>query len=223
MLSVQNITRAFGTKSALENVSFSVRPGEITGLVGPNGSGKTTLLNILTSMLKPSAGSFHIDNKIKMGMSISRKGFFDDMTTEKNLFLFAMLLGVTQTKVRETMKEFAIDFGNVRFGKLSAGMKQRVSLIPPFIRHNDLILLDEPSNHLDVDSILKLRATILRLKHSGVAFLITSHIFSDLEKICDRILFLKNGKLVTDSATDKLIQEYGDLESAYLNIFTPEQ
>jgi ABC-type multidrug transport system ATPase subunit len=158
-----------------------------------------------------------------MGMSISRKGFFDDMTTEKNLFLFAMLLGVTQTKVRETMKEFAIDFGNVRFGKLSAGMKQRVSLIPPFIRHNDLILLDEPSNHLDVDSILKLRATILRLKHSGVAFLITSHIFSDLEKICDRILFLKNGKLVTDSATDKLIQEYGDLESAYLNIFTPEQ
>jgi ABC-type multidrug transport system ATPase subunit len=218
MLRVHGLRKNFARKPVLDDVSFSVGPAEIVGIVGPNGSGKTTLLNILMDMIKPSGGSYHIDDGVKVGMSVSRKGFFDDLSVNQNLMLYAKLMDTGEDEVLEKMKAFDIDFGKIRFGKLSAGMKQRVSLLFPFVSANNLILLDEPSNHLDIDSILKLRSTIINLKQAGVSFLITSHIFSDLEKICNRILFLKNGKLVSDSLTNELLEKYGSLETAYVNI-----
>ena len=203
---------------ALDGISFSVGKGEIVGLIGPNGSGKTTLLNVLMGMIKPSSGKFQFSESAGIGMCVSRKGFFDDMTVKNNIALYSRLLNARAEKVCQVMDEFQIDFGNMRYGKLSAGMKQRVSLLLPFVCDNSLILLDEPSNHLDIDSIIALRKSILHLKQGGISFLITSHILSDLEKICDRILFLKKGILVKDSTTDELMQSYGSLEEAYLKI-----
>lgn len=215
MLIVKELGKTFLRKAALDNVSFSIAKGEVVGLVGPNGSGKTTLLNILMSVFDASSGLFQIPTGTKVGMAVSRMGFFNDMSVKNNIFLYAKLQGVEEAHALRVMNEFMIDFAGKQFGKLSAGMKQRVSLTIPFLRRNDLILLDEPSNHLDIDSILLLRKKILELKESGTAFLITSHVFSDLEKICTRILFLSGGKIFADRSTSELLQEFGTLEQAY--------
>jgi ABC-2 type transport system ATP-binding protein len=218
MIELEKISKDFGRRRVVDDLSFSVVSGEVVGLVGPNGSGKTTLLNIMMGMIKATSGNVRIGNGLRVGMAVSRKGFFNDMTVERNLFMYAALAGVEQRTVEQAMAEFLIDFGKMRFGELSAGMKQRVSLLLPFLTSYDLVLLDEPSNHLDIDSIIILRNKILSLSQQGVSFLITSHIFSDLEKVCTRILLLKSGKLMADRRTADLIQEFGSLEAAYLGI-----
>jgi len=217
MLTISSLTKSFGSRRALENVSFSVTKGEIVGIVGPNGSGKTTLLNLLMNLIFPSSGSFQFNGNVRIGMSVSRSGFFEDMTVSDNLLLHAKVSAVPESRVKTAMEEFSIDFGGELFRKLSAGMKQRVSLAMGFLDDYDLILLDEPSNHLDIDSILRLRGRITGLRDSrATSFLITSHILSDLEKICDRIIFLKAGRLIWIAATAEMLNKYGNLEEAYL-------
>src|SRR5690606_23418044 len=111
-----------------------------------------------------------------------------------------------------------IDFGHLSYGRLSAGMKQRVSLVYPFAMVNDLVLLDEPTNHLDIDSILLLRRKIIALKQAGVAFLLASHVVSDLERVCDQIIFLRNGRILENQPLGELLKNFGSLEDAYLKV-----
>jgi ABC-2 type transport system ATP-binding protein len=218
LLHSKNLCKNFAQKKVLSNIEFSIGQGEILGLIGPNGSGKTTLLNILLGMMQPLSGSFTTRKDLKIGMAIARKGFFDDMTVSKNIQHQASLLGLDQKRIDEGLSLFSIDYLDASYSTLSSGMKQRVSLLLAFARHNDLIFLDEPTNHLDIDSILNLRNLILKEKVAGTSFLITSHVLSDIEKICDRILFLKHGQLVQNVSTDDLLMTYGDLEQAYINI-----
>jgi ABC-2 type transport system ATP-binding protein len=218
ILSVKNLHKNFGDKVVLEDINFAISKGEIVGLIGPNGSGKTTLLNVIIGMIKPSNGAVNIARNTVTGMSISRKGFFNDMTVCRNLLLYARFLKVGEARVKELMQDFFIDYGDKPFGQLSAGMKQRIALAFAFLLNNDLTLLDEPINHLDIDSILHLRSRLLHEKQQGGSFLITSHVLSDLEKVCDRLLFLKNGRLVEDTKVDALINKYGSLEESYLKI-----
>lgn len=133
--------------------------------------------------------------------------------------IYAKLVKVDKIAVYSAMKEFDIDFGTKTFGTLSAGMKQRVALASAFLKQYSIILLDEPTNHLDIDSILSLRSTISNNRDKGASFLITSHVFSDLEKICDRILFLKQGRIAGDTTIDEILRKYGSLESGYVEIF----
>lgn len=221
ILEVVELSKSFGHKEVLKNISFSIGQGEIAGLVGPNGSGKTTMLNIITGMIKMNSGTFYLKEGTKVGMSISRKGFFNDMSVYENIMMYSKLMDARKEEVMQKMELFMIDYGKMRFGQLSAGMKQRVSLLLAFLGRKDLIILDEPSNHLDVDSIFLLRSIILKLKAENVSFLVTSHIFSDLEKVCDRMLFMKDGYIVTNASTSSLIQEHGDLEKAYLHVSSP--
>lgn len=218
LVSTTGLAKSFGTKSALNEVNLSIRSGEIVGLIGPNGSGKTTLLNVLLGVLQPSSGTFSLFPGLSVGMSVSRKGFLDDMSVRNNLLLYSGLLGLEAGRVDQWLAELSIDFGQLQFGSLSAGMKQKVSLVMSFISDNPLILLDEPTNHLDVDSILNLRRIVNRLGQSGVSFLITSHILSDLEKVCTRIVFLKDGVICGDFSTAALLGLYPDLEAAYKDV-----
>lgn len=216
--SVTNLSKRFGKKLALDNFTLSMNKGEIVGLVGPNGSGKTTLLNLMMGMLKPSSGSVNIGATTSVGMSVSRKGFFGDMTVLQNIKMYSTLEGADGDQVSRVLENFSIDFEDLQFSQLSAGMKQRVSLVVPFVIPKQLILLDEPSNHLDIDSLLALRQIVLERRKAGVSFLITSHILSDLEKTCDRLVFIKDGVAKADMSTADLIQKYNDLETAYLDI-----
>jgi ABC-2 type transport system ATP-binding protein len=207
MLQVKGLTKSFGNKRILDDINFGIAKHEIVGLVGPNGSGKTTLLNILIGMFQPTSGTFQYDEGITVGMAVSRKGFFADMTVTSNLMTFADLKNVDRGRVDALLKEFNIDFG-----------EQRVSLVFAFIFDSDLVFLDEPSNHLDIDSLIAIKSKILRERSLGKSFLVTSHILTDLEQICDRILFLKNGHLVMNRKKEDILSEFSSLEDAYLNL-----
>ncbi|MFM6249341.1 MAG: ATP-binding cassette domain-containing protein, partial [Dolichospermum sp.] len=115
---------------------------------------------------------------------------------------------------------FDINYFDKLFNSLSAGMKQKVSLTIPFLAHNDLILLDEPTNHLDIDSIIILRNKILKLREEGVSFLIASHGFSELEKVCDRVIFIKNRKILCNERSSDLLLKFNDFENAYQSIIS---
>lgn len=218
IVDVVDLSKNYANKPVLNQVSFGLSKGQVLGIIGPNGSGKTTLLNIIMGMMRPLSGIVRIADSVRIGMSVSRKGFFDDMSVEKNLMLFARLHNISEKAVRETMMEFGIDFGHLSYGRLSAGMKQRVSLVYPFAMVNDLVLLDEPTNHLDIDSILLLRRKIIALKQAGVAFLLASHVVSDLERVCDQIIFLRNGRILENQPLGELLKNFGSLEDAYLKV-----
>ncbi|MCX8490528.1 MAG: ABC transporter ATP-binding protein [Cyclobacteriaceae bacterium] len=216
MLEVVNLTKKFSRQEVLSQVSFTIAPDEIVGLIGSNGSGKTTLLNVITGMLAPSGGHFKIEEGVSLGMAISRKGFFSDMSVANNLLMHAQLIRRGRPEVDSAMEKLQIDFGGKMFGKLSAGMKQRVSLAVAWLRPYDLMLLDEPTNHLDINSIISLRMLIKEKSETGTSFLITSHVLTDLEKMCDRILFMKQGHLLGSFQKSSLLEQYGNLEDAYL-------
>lgn len=216
MIKIQNISKKFGNKVVLDTINFELYPNEIVGLIGPNGSGKTTLLNILMGILTPSSGTIYFPNNIQINAAVSRKGFFDGMTVRRNLELYASLNNYLNTEVERVMNLFDIDFSDIRFGKLSAGMKQRVALAKAFIGNSNFILLDEPTNHLDIDSIINLRVSIEERKKLGTRFLVASHILTELEKLSDRVIFIKGGVIQNAYSVVEIREKYSSLEDAYL-------
>ena len=132
--------------------------------------------------------------------------------------MYARLNSLPFSEVDRVINLFAIDFGALNFGKLSAGMKQRVALALAFTGSNKLILLDEPTNHLDIDSILILRKAVEDTRKSGTAFLIASHTLTELEKLCDRVLFIRKGKIESNCSMKEIEKNYSSLEEAYLKI-----
>lgn len=218
MLDVLNISKRYQGKAVLQGITLTVNENEIVGIIGPNGSGKTTLLNLISGFTLPDSGRISLKYSGRLGMSISRKGFFSDMSVEDNIFMYASLKKISASTVQTIFEDLQIDFLDKPFGKLSAGMKQRVSLAFAFITNSRLVLLDEPTTHLDIDAILNLRSVILKRKSNGTAFLITSHVLSDLEKICDRVYFLKEGKVQYAGNVSDLLSSFGTLENAYTTI-----
>ncbi|MBL7859997.1 MAG: ATP-binding cassette domain-containing protein [Cyclobacteriaceae bacterium] len=214
MIALQNIAKKLGNKIVLESISFDLYSNEIVGLIGPNGSGKTTLLNLIMGLLSPDSGT--ISHNGSIGAAVSRKGFFEGMTVIDNLKVFAQLKGQDYSEIKRVLDLFAIEYANSRFDKLSAGMKQRVALAQAFMGNHKLILLDEPTNHLDIDSIFILRSAIEARKQQGTAFILTSHVLTELEKLCNRVLFLINGKVRKEISSSEA--EFTRLEAEYLKL-----
>lgn len=216
LLTVTNLTKRLQGKEILKNISISIDRSEVVGIVGPNGSGKTTLFNILARTISADEGIVQFAEDLRYDYVISRSEFFGDMSVKDNLKLRSYLSKSDYNLAANNL--FEIDYFDKPFKALSAGMKQKVSLTIPFLGARDLILLDEPTNHLDIDSIISLRSKILQLKQQGVSFLIASHGFSELEKICDRIIFIKKGVILHDERSSDLLLTYADLEIAYTTL-----
>ncbi|MCW5912219.1 MAG: ATP-binding cassette domain-containing protein [Cyclobacteriaceae bacterium] len=214
LLTSTEVSKSFRKKLVLNKVNFSVNLGEIVGIIGPNGSGKTTLLNLIMGLLKVDSGTISCNHALSA--AVSRKGFFEGMTVYDNMKVYAHLKKQNLSEIDRALELFDIDFGKTNFGKLSAGMKQRVALAQAFMGDYKLILLDEPTNHLDIDSIFKLRSAIEARKKSGTSFILTSHVLTELEKLCNRALFLFKGKIVKEvTATDT---GFANLEEEYLKL-----
>ncbi len=218
IIQLNDISKNFDRNYVLNNIDFEINRGEIAGIIGPNGSGKTTLLNIIMGLVKQNSGTIFYSDKNQINAAVSRKGFFGDMTVEKNLLLYANLNNQSSLEVNRVLNLFEIDFRNKKFSELSAGMKQRVSLAKVFMGDYNLVLLDEPTNHLDIDSIMNLRSAIQVRQNSGTAFLIASHILTELERLCDYILFIREGKIVKRHSMNEISTDYLSLEDAYLKI-----
>ncbi|MDE5721332.1 MAG: ABC transporter ATP-binding protein [Clostridia bacterium] len=220
-------------KVAVDNLSFTAYRGEIFGLLGPNGAGKTTTLRMLATLIKPDSGNAFIEGNsiISDEFSVRKKiGFLtselklEEFFTPNYLFdFFSDLYGVEKS-VREQRKrslfnKFGIDkFAEVKLGNLSTGMKQKVSLVISIVHDPAFIIFDEPTNGLDVLTAKVVTDFLLELKAQGKTIILSTHIFSLVEKLCDRVGVIIEGKLVALDTLINLTKEK-NLEDTFFELY----
>lgn len=228
IIDLQNVSKSFRKTKILEDITLQVKESERLGIIGPNGSGKSTLLNLMTGLIKPSSGTIDrhhtIENK-GFGYSMDTFGFFPDVNYRQHIkLLYAYKkMGINEQEIALYDKLFQIDETfDKPFNRYSSGMKQKLSIISAFIGNPACIILDEPTNGLDVDAVVALKNHIA--EHETTApLLITSHSLNHLEAVCDRLIFLSNGKLIYEGLTEKIVETYGNLEFAYQQIISSQK
>ncbi len=234
ILSVQSLRKNYGFTTAVDGISFEVRPNEIVGLLGPNGAGKTTTINMILGVLEPTEGLIQIegiDIAKKRRAALERTNFAavyaplpGNLTVEQNLKVFGLLYGVENLSARlETLfVEFELGkFRKVKAGLLSSGEQSRLSLAKAMLNQPNLLLLDEPTASLD-PSIAKDTREKIRLfaERSGTGILWTSHNMVEMEEVCHRVLFLSRGKILLEGNPRTLPQEHGktSLEELFIAV-----
>jgi len=235
MIEVEGLTKSFGTAHAVEDVWFKVQPGEIFGLLGPNGAGKTTTLRMLCTVLQPSAGyatiaGFDIRTQASevrrhVGFLSANTGVYDRMTAYEMVEYYGKLYGLRDdaltSRLDELFNAFQMnDFRNVVGGKLSTGMKQKVSIARAIVHDPPVLIFDEPTNGLDVLVQRAVLANIAELRGRGKTILFSTHIMSEVEKLCDRVAIMSRGRIVTAGTLDELRVKHGqeDLEELFFTL-----
>ena len=220
-------------KVAVKDLSFKAYEGEIYGLLGPNGAGKTTTLRMISTLIKPDSGEAIVDgaNIITEASSVRSKiGFMtselklEDFFTPNYLYdYFSELHGVSK-KVAEARKnaffaKFGIDnFKEVKIGDLSTGMKQKVSLVISLVHDPNIIVFDEPTNGLDVITAKTVTDFLVELKNQGKTIILSTHIFSLVEKLCDRVGIIIDGQMVVSDNLSELTKEKS-LEDVFFDLY----
>ena len=233
-LSVDHFGRTYasatGTFTAVEDLSFSVRSGEIVGLIGPNGAGKTTTLRSLAGILRPSSGRVSVDGhdliddpieaKRRLAFMPDEPHLFEYLTVEEHLRLVARLYGVEDFDRRAAalIEELELT-GKQRSlpGELSRGMRQKVVIASGLIRNATTLLFDEPLTGLDPIGIRRMRNTIVARAHAGAAILLSSHLLHLVEAVCTRVIIMDRGKKVADGTFEELASR-ADLVTAGSNL-----
>lgn len=222
MIKVKNLTRKYGSITALDNVSFSVKKGEVVGFLGPNGAGKTTTMNIITGYLSSTSGNVTIDGfdildepteaKKRIGYLPEVPPLYPDMTVDEYLDFIYELKNAGQKKkahFNEICELTGITKVRGRLIKnLSKGYRQRVGIAQTLVGNPPVLILDEPTVGLDPKQIIEMRTLIKKLGEQHTVIL-SSHILSEVQAVCDRIIVLNNGKLVADSTTENLSESLG--------------
>ena len=194
---IENISKSYDKKQVLKNLNLEIHEGEILGLVGKNGVGKTTLLSILANLIDADSGSIKCDgssdslSRLKIGYLPDVPSFYDYLTAEEYM-AFLNCNVCSKKDILQTMKELGVD-PKASIKSLSRGMRQRLGMAAVLINNPDVILLDEPSSALDPEGRAELSNLLISLKKSGKAIVLSTHILSDMEKICDTVAFLKDG------------------------------
>lgn len=247
ILSAKNLTKTFTlskkqrqinkttekVKVAVKDLSFTAYEGEIYGLLGPNGAGKTTTLRMLSTLIKPDNGDAFIDGasiisnpslvRSKIGFMTSELKLEDFFTPNYMFDYFASLHEVSeevaQNRKKELFQKFGIDaFKEVKIGDLSTGMKQKISLIVSLVHDPKIIIFDEPTNGLDVITAKTVTDFLLELKKQGKTIILSTHIFSLVEKLCDRVGIIIDGQMVLSSNLEELTKEKC-LEDVFFDIY----
>jgi ABC-2 type transport system ATP-binding protein len=218
MLEAKNLTKSFDSKVAVNHISFTVKPGVITGLLGPNGAGKTTTMRLLTGFLEPSSGSVTykgasisedtIKIKSKLGYLPESAPLYPDMLVSEYLNYMADIRGISiENKENQISKMVDIcDLSthyNVTISYLSKGFKQRLALAGTLIHDPEIIILDEPTSGLDPNQITHIRGVIKNLGKEKIIILST-HILQEVEDICDEVIIINNGNIVANSSVKSL-------------------
>lgn len=232
ILIVKNLTKYYASFLAVDNVSFSIKEAEVVGLLGPNGAGKTTIINMILGVLEPDKGEIEIlDRNFKTHKSeIMQKINFaatycnlpGNMTVYQNLYFFGLLYNVDdlKIKIRKLIKEFELEnFIDKKVGLLSSGEVAKVNLAKAFINSPKLLLLDEPTASLDPSVAKNLRGKIIKkVKEEKIAVLWTSHNMTEVETVCERILFILHGKILISGFPKELPELYNkkNLEELFI-------
>ncbi|HSE63644.1 MAG TPA: ABC transporter ATP-binding protein [Thermoanaerobaculia bacterium] len=226
VLEVQHLTKRFDGVTAVDDVSFSARRGEILGLLGPNGAGKTTTIQLLLGLTAPTSGRvrvFGLEMPSHRRAILQRVNFSSayislpfNLSVRENLEVFGRLYGVKDRagRIARLLDMFEIpDVANTVTGKLSSGQVTRVNLCKAFLNDPEILFLDEPTASLDPDIAEKVRSALKRVQRErGVTILYTSHNMREIELVCDRVIFLSRGRVVAEG-TPREILERADAES----------
>lgn len=247
ILQVKNITKTFKlspkqqkiektnekVKTAVKNLSFSAYEGEIFGLLGPNGAGKTTTLRMLATLIKPDSGDASVDGasvvteaekvRSKIGFLTSELKLEDFFTPDYLFNFFSDLHNVSveerEERKKKLFKKFGIDkFAQVKVANLSTGMKQKISLVISIVHDPDIIIFDEPTNGLDVLTARVVTDFLQELKARGKTIIVSTHIFSLIEKICDRVGIIIDGQMVVCDTLKNLTAKK-NLEEVFFDIY----
>jgi ABC-2 type transport system ATP-binding protein len=234
VLRVQELTKAFNAVVAVDRLSLNIARGEIVGILGANGAGKTTTLQMILGLIRPTSGRIEIFGQelerhrieILRRMNFSSVGVNLPMNlrVSQNLWIFAKLYGVKDAWRRIDALLNLLEINHLRdaiTGRLSSGEASRVNLCKALLNRPELLLLDEPTASLDPDMADKVRKMLRRVQQEdGVAMLYTSHNMRDIEEICDRLLFLHNGRLMTEGAPSQVLEQFRtrSLEEVFIRI-----
>jgi ABC-2 type transport system ATP-binding protein len=233
-LRAAHLRKVYGSVTALDDVSFTVGPGEIVGLLGPNGAGKTTTINMVLGVLAATTGSVEIDGidiSRRRARALARTNFAavyaalpGNLTVIENLRFFGLLYGVEslRARVEELLQEFDLShLRHTKCGLLSSGEQTRAALAKALLNKPQLLLLDEPTASLDPSAAQLIRAKIKSMAaetHCGILW--TSHNMNEVEAVCDRVLFLSRGKVLLEGDPRKLPREHGSatLEDLFIRV-----
>ena len=228
MIEVSNVSRVFGTFRAVNDVSFSIPTGQIVGLLGPNGAGKTTTMRMITGFLKPTSGTIKIDgtditenpveSKRKIGYMPESAPLYGDMIVDDYLrYIARMQQQDENVKVPLLCKECGLEeVMHKNIGELSRGYRQRVGLAHALMNDPEILILDEPTSGLDPNQVEDVRALIKEIGKTRTV-IISTHILSEVEMLCSRVIIISGGKLVADSPTDQLRTRYGNAAVVRVN------
>ena len=215
----KNIVKTFGTKNALNKINFEIKEGEIFGFLGPSGSGKTTMINILTGQLLQDGGnsqfwgkdsySLNSTDLEKIGIVSDKSGFYEKLSLEKNLLLYAKLYGVNCNRVDELLNKVGLlESKSILAEQLSTGMKQRMLLARALINQPKILFLDEPTSGLDPTTSKSIHELLVDLKENGTTIFLTTHDMNEATLLCDNLALLNKGKLIEQGNPADIIQKY---------------
>ena len=224
MVTVKNLKKVYGDFTAVDGISFDIQKGEIFGFLGPNGAGKTSTINMLIGLSRPTGGMISINGidgikDIKKAQSImgivpDESNLYDEMDGFHNLCFCASLYGMgkkeREKRAYKLLEQFSLkDAGNRPFKAYSKGMRRKLTIAAGIIHNPKILFLDEPTTGIDVESARQIRSLILDMKERGTTVFLTTHYIEEAERICDRIAFIVNGKIVKTGTVNQLMENAG--------------
>lgn len=240
MIEVKELSKNFGKVKAVHNVSFYASDGQITGLLGPNGAGKSTTLRMLYTLLKPDSGTAHIDGfdvtassrevQKHIGVLSDAQGLYQRLTARENIRYFGHLQGLNGERLEKHIEQLItlLDMQPIadrRTEGFSTGERLKVAIARALVHNPRNVLLDEPTNGLDVKSTRAMRQFIRRLRNDGKCVLLTSHIMQEVAALCDHIIIISNGVVSAQGTSDELLKRTGkdNLEDAFIEVIGSEE
>jgi ABC-2 type transport system ATP-binding protein len=230
VLEIMQITKLYKNQRGIKDVSFDVHRGDVFGFFGPNGAGKSTLLKIITGLIRADKGSVkilgfdpreHYEKAMKrVGCIIESADSYEYLSAIQNLKMTAAYYPHVTLEVMDKMLETVglLKFRNEKVKNFSTGMKMRLALAAVLIAEPELVILDEPTNGLDIEGLVDFRHLIKRLaEEKGVTFIISSHMINEMEQMCNRIGILYDGKFLTHGFVAELIKEHISLEQYFID------
>ncbi|MEP1489521.1 MAG: ATP-binding cassette domain-containing protein [Algibacter sp.] len=221
ILTINNLTKKFGYLTAVKDLSFTIKKGNVYGILGPNGSGKSTTLGIVLNVVNKTEGNFHwFDGKIsthhalkKVGAIIENPNFYPYMTAHQNLKLVCKIKGVDYKKIDEKLEVVGLqERKDSKFRTYSLGMKQRLAIASALLNDPEILILDEPTNGLDPQGIHQIREIIKNIASKGTTILLASHLLDEVEKVCSHVVVLRKGIKLYSGRVDEMISSHGFFE-----------
>ncbi|MBW8311476.1 MAG: ATP-binding cassette domain-containing protein [Rhizobium sp.] len=240
MIEVRDLHKAFGKVQAVDGVSFRAQDGQITGLLGPNGAGKTTSLRMLYTLMKPDSGQVVVDGvdaakdpeavRRRLGVLPDSRGLYKRLTSRENIRYFGRLHGLDDALIAQRTEALsqALEMGDIidrRTEGFSQGQRVKTAIARALVHDPRNVILDEPTNGLDVMATRAMRRFLLQLKAEGRCVLFSSHIMQEVAALCDRIVIIAHGRVVAEGTADELRAMTGEsnLEDAFVKAIGTEE